>query len=106
MNARSVISLLSLGWTLCLSIPTPALAGAERVAVLKVLEDDDDSLIIQRRNGESYLIEKGVGCLSAWRYEGRTAIVDSPGLFAGVGSSLILPEVGQKCRIWGAERID
>ena len=40
--------------------------SAETVIVRKVI---DDKTVVQRRNGELYLIETGIGCLSLWRYE-------------------------------------
>jgi len=79
-------------------------AKIERVAVLKVM-DIESKAIIQRANGEMYLIEYGVGALSLWRYEGKVVLVYSPGLFLGVGSSIVLPEVEEKARIWNAERL-
>ena len=82
----------------------PALAGSEYVYVQKVLDNDDKGIIV-RRNGEAYLIEKGIGCLSFWRYEGKIAVINSPGLFAGIGSYLVLPDDNQDCRIWDAEQI-
>lgn len=30
------------------------------------------------------LIEKGVGCLSLWRYEGKIVLITSSGIFLGV----------------------
>lgn len=89
-------------WAMALST---AFAGTEYVTVFKVL-DDDDKGIIERRNGERWLIEKGVGALSFWRFEGKKVLIQSPGLFCGVGSKLILPDVGQEARIWNAEQID
>jgi hypothetical protein len=67
--------------------------------------DSDYKAIIQRRNGEMYLIEYGVGVISIWRYEGKAVLIHSPGLFCGVGSSIILPDDDQKARIWNAEQI-
>ncbi len=82
-----------------------ALAGAESVTVVKVL-DNEDSGIIERRNGERWLIEKGVGALSFWRFEGKQVIINSPGMFCGVGSHVILPDLDQQARIWKAEQIE
>jgi len=62
--------------------------------------------IIERSNGERWLIEKGVGAISFWRFEGKKILIYSPGLFCGVGSKVILPDVGQEARIWNAEQID
>jgi hypothetical protein len=60
-------------------------------------------LIVIRANGEAWLIEYGVGCISMWRYEGHNILIYSPGLFAGIGSRIILPDQGQDCRIWYRE---
>lgn len=78
-------------------------AGVEYVYVQKTM---DDRAIIVRQNGNAYLIEKGIGCLSLWRYEGKTVLINSPGIFLGVGSELLIPELGQKCRIWNSEYLD
>lgn len=83
---------------------TTAFAGAESVTLVKVLDNDDQG-IIERRNGERWLIEKGVGALSFWRFEGKQIIIHSPGLFCGVGSKVILPDVDQQAGIWNAEKI-
>jgi hypothetical protein len=82
-----------------------ASAAVEQVLVVKVFQDSDKG-IIQRANGEKWLIEKGTGAISFWRYEGKKALINSPGLFCGVGSSIILPDVEQQARIWKAEQLD
>lgn len=83
---------------------TLAYGGAEYVTVVKVL-DNSDKGIIERQNGERWLIEKGVGALSFWRFEGKQIIIYSPGIFCGVGSKVILPDMDQEARIWNAERL-
>ncbi len=80
-------------------------AGAEYVTLIKVLDNDDQG-IIERRNGERWLIEKGVGALSFWHFEGKRIIIHSPGIFCGVGSKVMLPDVDQEARIWSAEQIE
>ena len=80
-------------------------AGAEYVTLIKVLDNHDQG-IIERRNGERWLIEKGVGALSFWRFEGKRIIIHSSGIFCGVGSKVILPDVDQEARIWSAEQIE
>jgi hypothetical protein len=77
-------------------------AEVEAVTVRKAM---DDKAIIVTSNGGIYLIEKGVGCLSLWRYEGKRVYVNSPGLFLGVGSSLLIPDADQQCRIWNSESL-
>lgn len=67
--------------------------------------DNDYKAVIQRRNTETFLIEYGVGVLSIWRYEGREVFIYSPGLFCGVGATLILPEDRQQARIWNAQQL-
>jgi len=89
------------------AVPRAAVAPRstiEAVAVLKVM-DTDYKAIIQRGNGEMYLVEYGIGVISIWRYEGKVVLIHSPGLFCGVGSSIILPDEDQKARIWNAEQI-
>ena len=81
-----------------------AFAGTEAVILQKVM-DTDSKAIILRKNGEQHLIEYGVGVISIWRYEGKAVIIHSPGLFLGVGSSIILPGEDQKARIWDSEQL-
>jgi hypothetical protein len=89
--------------TLIIAFASPlAQAGVEAVVVKKTM---DDKAIVVRANGEMYLIEKGVGCLSLWRYQGKRVYVNSPGLFLGVGSNLLIPDDSQECRIWNSESL-
>ena len=101
MTARAVVGCL----VLLISV-SPQAASCFEVELIRVTKVMDDKAIIMRKNGESYLIEKGVGCLSLWRYEGKTVIVSSPGLFLGVGSKLVIPDADQECRIWDSKRLE
>lgn len=83
---------------------SPLQAATEFVVVAKILSNDDHGIIV-RSNGEAYQIEKGVGCLSFWRYEGKQVLVVSPGMFLGVGSKLVLPDDNQECRIWDSKEL-
>jgi hypothetical protein len=85
------------------AVATAAAQSGEYVTVQKVM---DDQAIVIRSNGATYLIENGVGCLSLWRYEGKRVVVSSPGLFLGVGSKLIIPDLGQECRIWNSKQVE
>jgi len=85
---------------LAFSAGAAAHAAVEAVLVKKVM---DDKAIIVRANGEIHVIEKGVGCLSLWRFEGKRVYISSPGLFLGVGSRLLIPDADQQCRIWSSE---
>lgn len=77
-------------------------ANSEWVYLYKAM---DDNAIVVRKSGEAYQIEKGVGCLSLWRMEGKSILITSPGIFLGVGSELILPDLDQKCRIWNSSSL-
>jgi hypothetical protein len=79
-------------------------AATELVTLVKVLQDDDKG-IIERRNGERWLVEKGVGARTFWRYEGRQVLITSPGRFCGPGSRLIIPDTDQEARIVSAEML-
>lgn len=98
----TVLSRFLLGFIFCL--PRDVLAATEFVTVVKVFSNDDQGIIV-RSNGDAYQIEKGAGCPSFWRYEGRHVLVSSPGLFLGAGSKLILPDDNQECRIWDSKEI-
>jgi hypothetical protein len=79
-------------------------AGVEAVYVRKVL-DSSDQVIIQRRNGEVWLLEYGVGVISIWQYEGKAILIKSSGIFGGVGSEIILTDDDETAPIWNAEEI-
>ena len=83
-------------------LATQVFAATEAVLLLKVM-DSDSKAIIERKNGEQYLIEYGVGVISIWRYEGKAVLIQSPGIFLGIGSSIILPNDDQKARIWDSK---
>jgi len=85
-------------------LPSTAMADAEFVTVAKILRNDDFGIIV-RSNGAAYQIEKGVGCISFWRYEGKKVLISSPGLFLGIGAELILPNDNQKCKIWNSKEL-
>lgn len=85
-------------------VSMPVSAANEFVTVVKVLSNDDHGILV-RSNGDAYQIEKGLGCVSFWRYEGKQVLVSSTGSFLGVGSELILVDEDQKCRIWDSKEI-
>jgi hypothetical protein len=85
-----------------LLIPTLCSARVEEVYVHHIRNDNAEVI---RRNGETYTLQTGVGCLSLTSYEGKRVYIVSPGTFLGVGSQLILPSSNQDCRIWNSEYI-
>jgi len=64
--------------------------------------DFDYRVVVERRNGQLWIIEYGIGCYSLWLYEFRTVYIYSPYSFAGIGSKVVLPDRGQTCSIWDA----
>ena len=85
------------------SPPLSSVAGNDMEAVTFVKSVDDSHAVIRRKTGGAYLLEYGVGCMSlSIMIEGRMLYVYSPGLFAGIGSKIILPDRGQECRVWDA----
>ena len=80
--------------------PASSTTGAESVRVTVEVDYIHNRYIIQRRNGEQWLIEFGVGCLSL--PVGRDVLVVSPGRFAGVGSTIVDTNRQRQCRIWDA----
>lgn len=87
------------------SVPGAVGGGVEAVGVIKVL-NTDHKVIVRRKNGERYLLEHGVGIIGISLFEGREILINSPSsLFAGVGSSIILPGDGGTAKIWEASRL-
>lgn len=82
-----------------------SLALAGDVEAVRVITVADDTAIVARSSGAQHLLELGIGCLGISRWEGRTAYVHSSGLFAGVGSRLVVPENGWDCPIWDSSSV-
>lgn len=78
-------------------------AFIEEVLVTETRTNDDRAVIV-RQNGDAYVVEKGSGCISLWRYEGRPVLIVSPGQFLALGSRLLLPDPRQQCSIWAVPR--
>jgi hypothetical protein len=72
---------------------------------LASIETNADRAVIVRASGETYVVEKGAGCASLWRYQGSGVLVISPGQFLGFGARLLIPDASQQCSIWKAPRI-
>lgn len=103
MPRTSIIARLA-GTTLVIPflIGSSASASAERVLLLKV---DKNKVTLVRSNGSTYLVEKGLGCISLPQHEGRHIIVESPARFLGVAARLIIPDIGQDCPVIKAEEV-
>lgn len=78
-------------------------SNVETVLVNNIL--GDYKVIIKRTNGDLWMIEYGIGALSLEFYQGRNVLIYSPGLFAGIGSKVLIPERDQQARIWDSEFI-
>ncbi|HEX2924081.1 MAG TPA: hypothetical protein VHS28_08655, partial [Chloroflexota bacterium] len=85
--------------------PSGGSSGRTEWVYVHSIDDSHDTAIIERANGELWLIEKGVGCLGLWRYEEKNVLILSPGLFAGVSSQIILPDGSGQCRIWDSKEL-
>jgi hypothetical protein len=102
---REAISVVSrVVFTLYVLFGKQVYAHTEWVLLQKVVSSGNKGIVL-RRNGEAYLIEIGVGCLSFSFYKGKPILVHSPGVFLGVGSSVILLDRAQQCRVWDSEQI-
>jgi hypothetical protein len=100
-----IVILLTCLVFLLVGCPLPIGASEfEAVYLLKVMDYDDKAIIVRSNDG-MYLIEYGVGVPSLWLYEGRIVYIYSPGIFAGVGSRIIIPSRDQDARIWDSEYI-
>jgi len=89
---------------LLLAVSAPVFAAAEFVILAKMLPGDD-KLVIQRLNGDQWLIAKGAGASTAFLYEGRQVIIIYPQSFCGRGSTLFLVENGQEAPLIDAEQL-
>lgn len=96
-------TVLALGILLLVQAAADARGFIEEVYLAKI-ETNEDRAVIRRSNGETYLIEKGNGCVSLWRYEGARVLIVYPVLFLGRGSKLLIPEINQHCSIWTVTR--
>ena len=73
--------------------------------VTKVLDSSDD-VILEDKFGDQFLVEYGIGCLSMWRYEGKTIHVDIGGTFLdGISDQIYLFDSDDSCKVWDAEEL-
>jgi len=91
-----------------------SLLGSQTAAMARILveevylariEPNADRAIIARANGQTYVVEKGAGCASLWRYEGGGVLIISPGRFLNFGARLSIPDARQQCSVWKASGI-
>lgn len=78
-----------------------AIAVPEAVLLQKV-DEINNKAVIMRRTGEQYQIDYGVGVFSISSFLGKAVVIDSPSIFLGVGSSIVLPRSDQSARIWNS----
>jgi hypothetical protein len=82
------------------TMPTGNARGIVEEVYVGETSTNDDRAIIVRSNGEAYLVEKGNGCSSLWRYEGSRVLLLYPATFSGFGLRLLIPQAHQQCGIW------
>lgn len=90
---------------LLISLPNTTFANDSEFVYLAEINDSEAQALIVRENGDVYSIEYGVGVISIWRYVGESVVINSPGLFAGVGSTIVLPDDEQEAKIWNSEYV-
>ena len=44
-----------------------------------------------------------MGCLALYSKEGSRVLINSPGMFLGIGTQLLIPDRDQSCRVWNSE---
>jgi hypothetical protein len=87
----------------------PAMSNAHSHVIVEEVyvadsRTNDDRAILIRASGESFVVEKGHGCVSLWRYAGRLVLVISPGGFLATGSKVVIPQSHQQCSVWMLRR--
>lgn len=80
-----------------------AYAVTEFVTVVKVL--NENSGIVERKNGDLWHIEVGPEASFFWRYEGKLAQIKAASTFCGAGVRILLPEDKQEAAVWNARLI-
>ncbi|MGG4034060.1 stalk domain-containing protein [Paenibacillus cisolokensis] len=103
MRKSTIVSLIFFTVISVFFVPSKIFADSSEYVYLAKVYDSDYEAIIVRKNGDAYLIEYGVGVISIWRYEGEFVVINSPSLFAGVGSTIVLPDEDEEATIWDAE---
>lgn len=81
-------------------------SGFEKFYIEKDLYSED-SVIVENRWGDRYLVEYGIGCLGIWRYEWRDIYIDIGGTFLdGIGDTIHLPDSDDSCSVWDVTELD
>ena len=73
--------------------------GLEEAIIIK--DFDGDNVIIERANGEKWILEAKTWCSWSWRYEERKVL-----LKFGYVSSKLINDDGDVCEFWTEEEID
>jgi len=78
---------------------------AEWVYIMAVPRSGNDQVFVYRyADRQAWLFDLSIGCFGLWRNNGADAVVQSPGIFAGIGSTFHVD--GQQCRIWDASEFE
>jgi len=83
---------------------SPALTPELSLQAVTLVSEPEGDRVIVDHSGTRYRIEKGPYCRSVGHYVGQTIFILSADIFAGAGSSLILPN-GEACQILTSERL-
>jgi len=82
-------------------VPQPRLRKTGDLEEAIIVKDfDGDKVIIERANGEKWILEAKTWCSWSWRYEGRKVL-----LKFGYVSSELINDDGDVCKFWTEEEI-
>ena len=101
---KACVLILALAMATTLQGASANARGMIEEVYLAKIKTNDERAIIMRSSGETYVIEKGHGCTSLWRYQGSIVLIASPGPFLAFGSKLLIPEIRQHCTVWTVTR--
>ncbi len=73
--------------------------GIEEATILK--DFDGDKVLVQRANGEKWILEAKTWCRWSWRYEGKKVL-----LKFGYVTSILINDDGDTCEFWTEEEVD
>lgn len=72
--------------------------GLEEATIIK--DFDGDKVIIERTNGEKWILEAKTWCSWSWRYEGKKVL-----LKFGYVTSMLINDEGDSCEFWTGDEI-
>lgn len=87
---------------LAISVLSTSTCQADVESVVLVKSINDENFIIQRHNGETWLLEAKTYCFWTWLKEGTVILAN----FGYATTILINPDDGQTCECYTEEQLD